>query len=74
MSDWNPMQRGARDSMAEKQVQLRFVRERETKTTIRFAEVDPRDDPKVGTLYVKKALLHDLGDPEELTVTIAATR
>ena len=58
--------------MADTQVKLRFVRERETKTTIRFAEVDPRDDPKVGTLYVKKALLHDLGDPEELTVTIEA--
>jgi hypothetical protein len=60
--------------MAEKQLTVKFVRERETKNTVRFAEV-PRDPKQpealvVGTLYVQKAALDEIGTPDNLTVTI----
>jgi hypothetical protein len=47
--------------MAARTVTIRFVEERETKNTIRFAEV-PRDPAKpdelaIGTLYVRKATI-----------------
>ena len=40
-----------------------FVAERDTKNTIRFAEVlqGPLDTPKIGTLYVSKGTLKELG-------------
>jgi hypothetical protein len=49
---------------------LKFVRERTTKNTFRFAEQSA--NPVVGTLYVKKWAHSSLGAPENLTVTIAA--
>lgn len=42
---------------------VQFVAERDTKNTIRFAEVltGPLDTPKIGTLYVSKGTLKELG-------------
>lgn len=40
-------------------VKLNFEFEKETKGTIRFKEIS--DDPVVGTLYIKKAHLDELG-------------
>lgn len=40
-------------------MQLKFEFEKETKGTIRYKEV--AEDPAIGTLYVKKARLKDLG-------------
>jgi hypothetical protein len=60
------------------QIKIEFVRERETKNTIRFAEETTEDQAQaVGTLYVQrwalgqmaKALGHSV---DRLTVTIEA--
>lgn len=46
-----------------KSMTLYFAKARETKNTIRFEEVNNTgtDTPKVGTLYIPKATLTDLG-------------
>jgi hypothetical protein len=51
---------------------VEFVKERETKNTIRFQEVDnPEGEPPViGTLYVQKWVLKRLGDPDRIAVAI----
>jgi hypothetical protein len=49
---------------------LRFEMERETKNTVRYAEVaESGQPPRVGTLYVQKWALGE-PPPERLTVTI----
>jgi hypothetical protein len=49
-----------------------FTRERETKNTMRYQEdVAPGDQPAIGTLYIQKHALKDLGAAEQITVTIA---
>lgn len=50
---------------------LAFHRVRETKNTVRFEEV-PEGEQVIGTLYVQKQALAQLGDAEELRVTLAA--
>ena len=51
-----------------------FIKERDTKNAVRFQEVlaDDRERGVVGTLYVLKSDLEDLGNPLELEVTIKA--
>jgi len=52
-------------------ISVRFVKERETKNTIRFQEDHPETEPaKVGTVYVQKHALAQLGHPEEIEVKI----
>lgn len=54
-------------------VQLEFEVERETKGTIRYAEVKRGefDEPVVGTLYVRKSAFKAEGKvPQRLTVTV----
>jgi hypothetical protein len=48
---------------------ISFIRERETKNTIRYAEDADVDPPAIGTLYVQKWLLGD-APPQKLTVII----
>ena len=49
---------------------LRFVRDKETKNTVRFAEETAAgSEPIVGQLYVKKGLA---GDVQRLRVTVEA--
>ncbi|MBR0411515.1 MAG: hypothetical protein IJI25_11055 [Eubacterium sp.] len=54
---------------------VRFKQERVTKNTIKFAEVldNSLDAAKIGSLYVQKATLKELGwqDGQELTVELA---
>lgn len=56
-------------------MQVVFEIEKETKNTIKFKEVvgGPLDTPKVGTLYVPKATLKELGynTGSKLVVTVA---
>jgi len=52
--------------------ELVFERQRETKKTVRYQELEGDEPPVVGTLYVQKFACTRLGDPERLTVTIAA--
>lgn len=44
-------------------VTVKFEMEKDTKNTIRFKEVvpGPLDTPKVGTIYVPKATLKEIG-------------
>ncbi len=52
-------------------VTLHFEIERETKNTVRYAEVaESGQPPRIGTLYVQKWALGD-SPPERLVVTIA---
>jgi hypothetical protein len=52
-------------------ISVEFKREKETKNTVRFAEVVTGDEPLVGVLYVQKNTSARLGNPESLTVTLA---
>jgi len=51
-----------------------FEVERETKNTIRFAEVEGNGAPIIGTLYVQKWAVKNLKDGEvkRITVTVEA--
>jgi len=60
------------------QIKIEFVRERETKNTVRFQE-EPAEDqaPAVGTLYVQRWALGQMAralghSVDRLTVTIEA--
>lgn len=54
-----------------KSVAVDFKVAKETKGTFRFSEVPtPGVAEMIGSLYVRKHVLHELGYPEELTVTI----
>ena len=62
----------ARARAASKAVEktLEFELERETKNTVRFSELG--DDPVVGTLYVKKSAVAEMGNPESMEVVLRA--
>ena len=57
-------------------MKVSFIVERKTKSTIRFTEKleSETDAPKIGTIYVKKATLGDIGwkDGQTLTVELSA--
>ena len=52
------------------EIKVEFLKERETKRTWRFAEKGDPELHVVGTLYVKKVALKQIGDPSKLVVTI----
>lgn len=49
-------------------MKITFTKEKETPGTVRYKE--DADDPKVGTLYLKKATAAELDNPEKITVTV----
>jgi hypothetical protein len=52
---------------------VKFKEVRQTKNTVRFDEVVADGDPTaIGSLYVQKFTLKELGNPETLTVTLEA--
>lgn len=52
-------------------MQIKFEQERETKNTIRFQELAPDvESQKIGTLYVKKSVLKELGYSEDKTLIV----
>lgn len=53
-------------------VQVTFDPERETKNTWRFEERlgSPLDTPRIGTVYVPKATLRELGMSEAAPITV----
>jgi len=55
-------------------VTIQLRKERETKNTIRFEEMENAEGnpPLIGTLYVQKWALKRLGDPGRLTLTLEA--
>ena len=52
-------------------VKVSLHRAKETKNTVRYEEPESDQPLVIGTLYVQKWALHRLGDPQEITVTIA---
>jgi hypothetical protein len=56
---------------ATKTATAKFVVAKETKGTFKFEEVPAPGEPEMcGSLYVKKHVLHRLGNPETITVTV----
>lgn len=55
-------------------INVSFETEKETKNAIRFTEVleDGRERGIVGSLYVLKSELEELGNPSNIIVTITA--
>jgi len=55
------------------ELKVSFTKERETKNTVRFEE-EPREGAStvIGTLYVQKQALLELGSPSRLNVVIEA--
>lgn len=51
---------------------LTFRRDRETKNTVRYEEVVSDTPSVVGTLYLQKWAHNRLGEPETITVQVAA--
>jgi hypothetical protein len=50
-------------------MKLQFTLEKTTKGALRYQEVPPKDqDPKVGTLYIRKSGL--AGEPQKIEVEI----
>jgi hypothetical protein len=49
-------------------LEIEFTKAKETKGTFVYAEDD--DNPKIGSLYLKKAAAAELGNPEKLFVTV----
>jgi hypothetical protein len=56
----------------EKELRATFKQKRETPGTVVFSEVG--DGPEViGSIYIKKTAMKDLGNPKAITITVAAT-
>jgi len=55
------------------EIRLTFKKDKETKGTWRFAEVltEGQERGVVGSIYVLKSSLAELGDPETITVVIS---
>jgi hypothetical protein len=53
---------------------IEFTREKETKNAVRFSEVLEigADRGIVGSIYILKTNLEDLGDPDRIAVSITA--
>jgi hypothetical protein len=45
-------------------------RDKETKRTVRFREIDGGEE--IGTPYIPKSTLAQLGEPQRITITLAA--
>ncbi len=52
-------------------MELNFEKDRETKNTIKYAEVSDRERPIVGSVYILKSELGDLGDKIKVTIVNA---
>lgn len=53
-------------------IEVEFEFERETKNTVRLAEVEGDEAPAVGSLYLQKHAYKKLGSPRRLKVKIEA--
>jgi len=57
--------------MPEKEIAVKLEKEKETSNTYRYRETD--DTPGfIGTLYLRKFVAKQLGNPDIITVTIKA--
>lgn len=53
-------------------IEVEFEFERETKNTVRLAEVEGDEAPAIGSLYLQKHAYKKLGSPRRLKVKIEA--
>lgn len=57
---------------------LQFAAEKETKNAVRFYELDDAGErnyqPIAGNLYINKAALKTIGDPDTLVVVVGARK
>jgi hypothetical protein len=58
--------------MSDGKVTVQFDKERETKNTVRYAEAG--EEGRLGTIYVPKSTLAEIGEPDTIRVTIEAAR
>ena len=56
-------------SLEQKDKTLEFIKEKETKNTIRYQEVKEGEDIVIGPLYIQKSFLSDK-IPEKIKITI----
>ena len=52
-------------------LQVSLRRDKETKNTVRYEEMESHHPPVIGTLYLQKSAAHRLEEPETITVTVA---
>lgn len=58
---------------APKSITAEFAVDKDTKNTKRYTEVVQEGDlAQIGTVYVPKYTLKDLGNPDKITVTVTA--
>lgn len=50
-------------------MEIEFVKDKETKGTVRYMETGEPATHSVGGLYIKKPAAEKLGNPEKITVT-----
>jgi len=56
-----------------KEIKATFKQQRETKGTVVYREEVNNDGAEIiGSVYVKKTAVKDLGSPKSITVTVAA--
>lgn len=55
-------------------MKVKFTKVKETKGTWQYGEVGDSSTHKVGSLYVKKATVTELGSPEEIEITLSAVK
>jgi len=51
---------------------VRFEKDKETPGTVRYAEVTEEERGKIGTLYIRKDVVEELGLGDAVSVTVKA--
>ncbi len=52
-------------------VTAKFTPAKETKNTVKYDEIVDDKPPIIGSLYLQKYIVKQLGNPDELTVTVS---
>ena len=52
-------------------MELKFDKEKETKNTVRYQEVETDQAPAIGALYIQKWAVKQLGDPQTITIKLS---
>ena len=54
-------------------MEIKFKRERETKNTVRYQEMESGQALVIGTLYIQKWASSELEDPETIIITVKSS-
>jgi hypothetical protein len=56
-------------------MEAKYTREKDTKNMVQYLEVVPKnEEPVTRSIYISKAAVKELGDPDNITVTIKASK